>query len=285
MVLLILTSHRSDCFSLAIDCLEQHTDLGEFERILVIANALTPEHRQLAQCFVHRNTNAELIECAPRGIKTVMPAIDMALARYIGRMVVKIDEDVFVMPGWLNGLRQAYLLNKSAGCGLVSALVPNNGVGRAALHNYMCAIFPEYANSPELHSGKVGPAYGVWVWRMILEGKLNPAAATQGGHIRMQRITIKQWLSINCVLMDPEFLSLAMPFSRDVDEYLINLVLRHPQSPFFGILAPGSLAHHYSFYTQQKALDAAIPVSVVRNYLLESSITKRPIGECRSRRL
>jgi len=267
MILIILTSHRADCFALCADCLERHTDLGQFERIVVMGNALKPKHRRLAQDFVSRHANAMLNEFGPRGLEMTMPALDEVLARYPGRVVVKIDEDVFVMPGWLDGLRRVYLRNKSTGCGLVSALVPNNNVGQAALHGYLCAGWPEYARSAELHvQATQNPAYAVWLWRLFLNGKLDPADAVQRGYVREQRIV--KFLNINCILADPDFLDAALPFSRVSDENLINMVLKHPKSPFYGLLAPDSLAHHYSFRLQHREVAAAIPLNGVRRRLL-----------------
>ena len=267
MLLIILTSHRADCFALCIDCLERHTDLGEFEHVLVMGNALKPKHRRLAQGFVSRHTNATLFEFSPRGLEMTMSALDEILARYPGRVVVKIDEDVFVMSGWLEGLRRAYLRHKGTGCGLVSALVPNNNVGQAALHGYLCAGWPEYARSTELHDlATQNPAYAVWLWRMFLSGKLDPADAVQRGYVRDQRIV--KFLNINCILADPDFLDAALPFSRVSDENLINMVLTHPKTPFYGLLASDSLAHHYSFRIQQREVDAAIPLDAVRQRLL-----------------
>ena len=267
MLLIILTSHRADCFALCVDCLERHTDLGQFEWILVMGNALKPKHQRLAQGFVSRHANAMLCEFGPRGLEMTMRALDEVLARYPGRVVVKIDEDVFVMPGWLEGLRRAYLRNKSTGCGLVSALVPNNNVGQAALHGYLCVARPEYARSSELRvQATQNPAYGVWLWRMFLSGRLDPADAVQHGYVQEQRIV--KFLNINCILADPDFLAAAVPFSRVSDENLINMVLTHPKTPFYGLLAPDSLAHHYSFRMQQQEVDAAIPLDGVRRRLL-----------------
>lgn len=268
MPLLILTSHRADCFALCVDCLERHTNLGKFERILVMGNALEPEHRQLAQGFVSRHANAALVAFSPRGLETTMLALDRILARYPGRVVVKIDEDVFVMPGWLDGLYRCYRRNKGSSCGLVSALVPNNDVGQAALHDYLCAGWPEYARSTVLHGRGTSqnPAYAVWLWRKILNGELDPADAVKRGHVRPQHIT--RYLNINCILMDPDLLGTVLPFSQDYDESLINAALRYPKTPFYGLLAPDSLAHHYSFRHQQQEMDAAISLDAIRQHLL-----------------
>ena len=48
MILLVLTSHRLDCFELCVKCLEAHTDLQVFENIYVLGNELAPAHREYA---------------------------------------------------------------------------------------------------------------------------------------------------------------------------------------------------------------------------------------------
>ena len=278
MLLIILTSHRADCFALCADCLERHTDLMQFERILVMGNALEPAHRLLAQDFVARHANAELREFGPRGLKATMHALDEALALYPGRIVVKVDEDVFVMPDWLNAMRRVYLRHRASGCGVVSALAPNSDPGQAALHDYLCAAWPEYARSTVLH-GRVtshNPDYAVWLWQKILSGKLDPAYAVQRGHVRQQRIAC--YLNINCVLLDPEFLSLALPFAADYDESLINCVLKDAKTPFYGLLTPDALAHHYSFGNQQREVDAAVPLDAVRRHLLGADRSTAPVA-------
>ena len=55
MILLVLTSHRLDCFNLCIKCLEAHTDLQVFENIYVLGNELAPAHREYASAFVERH--------------------------------------------------------------------------------------------------------------------------------------------------------------------------------------------------------------------------------------
>ena len=278
MLLIVLTSHRADCFALCVDCLEQHTDLRQFERVLVMGNALDPAHRLLAQDFVARHANAELREFGPRGLKTAMHALDEVLALYPGRIVVKVDEDVFVMPGWLNAMLRVYLQHRASYCGVVSALVPNNDLGQAALHDYLCAAWPEYVRSTVLHGRATSqnPAYAVWLWQKILSGKLDPAYAVQHGHVRQQRIAC--YLNINCVLLAPQLLALALPFAAGYDESLINSVLKHPGMPFYGLLAPDALAHHYSFGNQQREVDAAVPLAAVRRHLLGTDASLTPVA-------
>ena len=65
-VLVLLTSHRLDCFLVCIRCLERYTDLGSLKHIYVVANALAPDHLAMARGFVARHPNATLVERGPR---------------------------------------------------------------------------------------------------------------------------------------------------------------------------------------------------------------------------
>ena len=271
MILLILTSHRADCFSLCLRCLEQHTDLSAFEFIYIMGNALEAEHAQLAARFAARHRNAALVAFGPRGMEPVMRAQDLVLARHKNSVVVKLDEDVFVTPGWLGGLLGAYRSHK--GCGLVSALVPNNDVGQRMLHAHFCEVFPEYAADPGLQrtATSTNSAYALWLWRNILDKRLE---FSREGWLKNLSVTrIEGYLNINCILVDPVFLDYALPFGERgvTDEFKLNAVLSTNVSPMFGLMTPESLAHHYSFRLQQEALDARIGLDAVAAWMFPES--------------
>ena len=46
-VLVLLTSHRLDCFLVCMRCLERFTDFTRLGRVYVVANALSPDHLAL----------------------------------------------------------------------------------------------------------------------------------------------------------------------------------------------------------------------------------------------
>ncbi len=278
MILMLLTSHRADCFALCVDCLERYTDLDVFERIYVLANALEPAHFALARSFAARHANAVVAGCGPRGLMPVMEAQNAVLGRHLDSVVVKLDEDVFVTEGWLEGLVHAYAVHGRTGCVLVSALVPNNTMGKLLLDENFGKACPEYAAEAALHRGRV-PAnsrYAVWLWENVLNGRLEftPERLLHGlGDSRVNR-----YLNINCILMDPRMLECALPFGRTsadsptpemvTDEYKLNVVMELPHVPFYGIVTPGSVAHHFSFGPQQRELDARFSIADIRRRLL-----------------
>ncbi len=190
MILLILTSHRLDCFDLCVKCLEAHTNLQVFEKIYVLGNELAPAHKEYASAFTERHSNAELVEFGPRGWPPLMAAQDELLKRHPRSIMVKIDEDVFVMPRWLEEMLLEYKKGQRDGCVLVSALVPNNQSGMRMLHDAYLENFPDYSTHAEtvlnLPISK-NPSYALWVWNKFLQGKLNltPEGLLKGKKVYM----------------------------------------------------------------------------------------------------
>ena len=278
MILMILTSHRADCFALCVDCLERHTDLRLFERVYVMANALEPEHFALARAFAARHGNIKLVAVNPRGLMPVMEAQNAVLGMHKDSVLVKLDEDVFVTEGWLEGLVGTYTSSGKDGCVLVSALVPNNAMGKLMLDEAFRRDCPGYADDEALHRDKVSAnsRYAVWLWEHVLDGTLRftPDALLRG--IGPQRVS--RYLNINCILADPRMLDCALPFgliatdekmpSMVTDEYKMNMVMQHETAPFYGLVTPDSLAHHFSFGPQQEALDACFSINDIRKKLL-----------------
>jgi hypothetical protein len=272
-----------DCFSLCLECLERHTDLAVFERVYVLANAPAPDHLHMAMEFAKRHANATVVGFGPRGMASVMEAQTVVLGKHPDSMVVKLDEDVFVTEGWLQGLIRVYAEHGKKGCALVSALVPNNNMGKLMLDDSLRRTFPEYAANAALHeNGAVhNPDYAVWLWRMLVEGRLDltPARLLEG----LADAPVTCYLSINCILMDPRMLECALPFGlltgnatpeMVTDEYKINAVLRMEHVPLYGVMTPRSVAHHFSFGPQQEALDKALSLEAIRDCLLHPRFTR-----------
>ena len=272
MILLVLTSHRLDCFELCVKCLEAHTDLQVFENIYVLGNELAPAHREYASAFVERHPNAELVEFGPRGWQPLMAAQDKLLKRHPGSIMVKIDEDVFVMPRWLEEMLLEYKKGQRDGCVLVSALVPNNQSGMRMLHDAYLENFPDYSSHAEtvlnLPISK-NPSYALWIWNKFLQGKLDltPAGLLKG--ISPRRIDF--YLNINCIMVNPVFLQAVLPFASSTDEALLNQGLRMG-SKIYGVVTPQAIAHHYSFGPQQELLDKHIRMSDLEPLLLNKGL-------------
>ncbi|MDR2820289.1 MAG: hypothetical protein LBB60_07160 [Desulfovibrio sp.] len=274
MILVILTSHRMDCFSLCLECLELHTSLALFERIYVMANAPAQEHWRMVRDFARRHGNAKAVYIEPRGQRYVTGAQREILKKHVDSPVVKMDEDVFVTENWLQGLVSTYKKEFPKGCGLVSALVPNNNVGRNVLDKNFRAAFPEYVKSECLQNGKIStnPRYALWLWKNFISGSMVYSRKGLLKGLQTQPLN-GRYLNINCILMSPELLGyITQVFEYTTDEDVINTFLCLEQCPLYGVVTPDSVAHHYSFEPQQKELDAHISLSDIRNRLLGDAL-------------
>ena len=275
MILLVLTSHRTDCFDICLKCLEQNTDLTVFEKIYIMANDLTPDHMQLAAAFARRHRNSVVVDFRPRGWEPLMKAQDVILSQHKRSVMVKIDEDVFVMPGWLQGLLKAYKNQTGTGCGLVSALVPNNQTGRHMLHNAFIEAFPDYAEmADDIHKIQLSQNadYALWLWKKFMAGKLDLSCNGLLKDLKPQKIDF--YLNINCILVDPVFLECVLPFGESTDECNMNFGIKG--TSYYGLVTPASIAHHYSFGPQQEVLDAHINVPDLEPLLL--GFGKNPVN-------
>lgn len=262
-VLMILTSHRRDCFALCLECLEWSTDLDQFSRIYILANDVDQEHRQVILDFKARRPRGQVAElhCAPRarGDNPCLRAMwNEVLARHRHDILVKLDEDVFVTPGWLPRLLAAFHRHADQDTLLATPLIPNNDQGRLFLDGYLRARWPEefageVARTPIFANGD----YGAWVWGKVLrEGLLE--GFRDFGHPEGAPVP---GLSINCIVFGPLLTNLIHPLLAN-DEFTINNLLE--KGGMRGWLEPSAVAHHYSFYRQQAAIDAAVRLDEVR---------------------
>lgn len=265
LVCVILTSHRRDCFWLCLRSLERHTDLRRFSTIYILANAVSPEHRDVIDAFKARHPQTIDIHCAPRGLSGCVVAMqNTVLSCHDDDMVVKLDEDVFVREGWLDGMLDAYERHREDGVSLVTPVIPNNFVGRRFLDSFLASRYGAAFN-PALRERTVheNPAYGVWIWRKILDDGLEKAIRERA--LDLPDMAFDGELNINCILFGPRMMEACLPFMHN-DEAEMNAVLESPGH--CGIMTARALVHHYSFGPQQQAIDQAIGMEAVARYCL-----------------
>ena len=265
-VLMILTSHRRDCFSLCLQCLEWFTDLDAFARIYILANDVEPAHRQVILDFKARRPGGQVVElhCAPRaqGDNPCLRAMwNEVLGQHKNDIMVKLDEDVFVTQGWLPRLLAAFHRHADDDTLLVSPLVPNNDLGRTFLDGFLRAQWPdEFAGAVAATPIYANGDYAAWIWDKVLDHDLLGRFRAHGHAPGM----FLPGLSINCIVFGPLLTNLIFPLAAN-DEFTINHLLE--RGGMRGWMEASAVAHHYSFYRQQEAVDAAVSLDAVRLHL------------------
>jgi hypothetical protein len=243
-------------------CLERHTNLSFFSRIIILANDVSVKHRNLINAFKAKHKQTIAIHYKPRGLTHATAMQNKIYAQWPHSIFVKIDEDVFVSEFWLENLLKAYENHKDDNVILFSPLIFNNWLGRHFLKGALEKLYPDEFNST-LSEGPISTnsKYGVWIWKKILFGGLEKSLKNEN---ILRNYIFKTYLNINCILFDNRLLSKIIPFS-DNDEKSINTFL--DSSDFFGLMVPSSVVHHYSFGSQQTDIDGNIPLSLIKSHL------------------
>jgi hypothetical protein len=283
-ILLLLTSHRLDCFLICIRCLERFTDLSRLKHIYIVANAVGPEHLAVARRFASRHTNVTLVERGPRGL---VPAVHAAqneiLAAHIDDVVIKIDEDLFVTPHWLEHLVDGYIDHaERPDVPLVMPLVPISPPGRHVLNRFLRVSYPSERHmycGPPIEENWV---YHRWIWEKLLHENLAEVylrdAPAKYGYVG--------YLTINCVIFDKRIMRRVLPFPTvrtagqpTTDEKAFNQALAAGKMKV-AVLGK-SLAHHYSFSRCEEYLRSHVPLDEVWRYM--QGIADVPVASRRSR--
>lgn len=248
-VLMLVTSHRMDCLLLCLKCLELYTDLTRFQKIYVLANDVSGEHAVIIKAFQHRHRNVIDIHLTPRGWAPAVVAMEnFIMARHPGEVFVKLEEDVFVTPGWLEKLLAAYKLHLgSPRVAAVVPVLPATRTGRQVLARLLRRHYPrERQRLPDLLVEK-NALYHRLVWDKVLSDDL----AGKYADLEKPRYYYLSHASNNLVLWGPRLTGLMAPMGlRPVpgvdrpDEFALNTVLR--TRDMRAVVATSALVHHYS---------------------------------------
>jgi len=270
--LMILTSHRGDCFDLCLWCLERFTDLNRFSAVYVVDNEVESEHRRSIEEFVSGRANAVHVRRGPRGlVPAVMEAQNEILTRHANEGVVKIDEDVFVGPHWLDHLLAAHeQTRRDPGVLLVGCPTPVSATGRLCLAPFHRSRFAQIARQGAHSQVFDDPDYHRLVWEAVLDGGyLDKYAEFPHG-----RYFFAPSLIIHCVLYDRKAVDAIGPFpTRNVggapvtDELAVNMALRRTGAS--AVLPSAALAHHYSHARCLESMLAAVPPERIARWMRE----------------
>jgi hypothetical protein len=271
-VLVLLTSHRLDCLLLCLRSLERFTSLARFKNIYVVANAVSQDHAAILNNFRNKNANVEVIHCSPRGLMPAVNTVQNAiLAEHAQDVVVKLDEDVFVTPHWLEHMLDAYRVHMSQErYPIVSAMCPVSPPGRFALNRFLKTAYPAERSMFEGEVVEENWVYHRWMWQKVVGEDLVKAFLKSSP----PPFFYPGFATINCVMFDSRLIQTILPLPTEKrpgqpnsDEEAINRTLR--AQGWKAVVVSRAVAHHYSFAKCEKYLRAHVPLDLVWEYLQE----------------
>lgn len=272
-ILVMYTSSRFDCFWLATRCLELHTDLDRFERIYIIANDVSHFHMQLVRKFCERHPNAQMNFCTPRGlVPAVMDEMNDIMELHQSDVIVKMDEDVFVTPGWLDRLLTTHESHRNDPNVLLSAtLCPISLNGKRELDPLLEREFPLVSRIVNSYRKPLAENwyYHRHIWKLTLENRLIEKYIDQLDRNYLYHDSIV----INCIAFDSRLMDKVSPFPNRlsasgmacVDECAINEAL-HANGATCAIDAR-NVVHHYSHWGSETKLRKHVALADVSMHL------------------
>ena len=96
-VLMILTSHRLDCFQLNMEMLKAKGNLAQFDKVVLMLNGVVGNHLDFVNRFMEDNPDISWDTIAgPRGKGPRGGPANQCVERYPDSLYFKIDEDVYM---------------------------------------------------------------------------------------------------------------------------------------------------------------------------------------------
>jgi len=248
-ILMLLTSHRLDCFLLCVKCLELYTDLSRFKKIYVVANDVSDEHAVIIKSFQKRHPGIIDVHCTPRGlIPAVVSMENFIMARHMGDPIVRLSEDVFVTPHWLDHLISTYKLHrKHDSVPLASCLPPVSRTGRQVMDRVLRLHYPEERKRLPHVPMEMNSVYHRFIWEKVLHDGLveKYLQLERPKHVYLGHI------SADCIMFDERLAEAITPIPLKVpdgvtrvDEFHINGHLRTTGRR--AAVATDAVVHHFS---------------------------------------
>jgi hypothetical protein len=268
-ILMLLTSHRLDCFLVCVRCLERFTDLGRFAHVYVLAEVTGPEHLALARHFAARHGNVTVLHLPPGEARDTGTAQHELYLRHIDDVIIKLDEDIFVTPHWLEHLLDGYLEHLGrADAPLVTPLVPVSPAGRHMLGHFLRVAYPSERHMFAGPSVEENWVYHRWIWEKLLYENLADVYLRDDP----RKYGYVGQASANCMILDRRVLERVLPLplppratGGNADDLAINALLR---SGDMKVAVLGrSLAHHYSYAGCEEYLRSHVPLDRVWRFL------------------
>ena len=285
-ILMILTSHRLDCFKLCMDMLIHGGSIRRFDHVVLLLNGVEGKHLRYVQRLMAAHPDIPWDTIAgPRGRGWHISNLQNdCVRRYPDSLYFKIDEDTFVSSDWDLLLAEAHEAHQNRpDLSLVTATIPNNGLGCWQLLN----LFPEIRNEfMKLKYASHTPAADgpVWFYPHLAEWIIRKFLNLDEANRRVRAATTDRWIpfharfSINCICYDYRHWQ-EIGGVQEKDE--VGWGEWITQNRKLVVLATQAVVHHYTFFNQQDWLDRSSLLEDLRSSNLPTSLWDRTFFGCR----
>lgn len=276
-VLMILTSHRLDCFRLCMDMLIRGGSIRRFDTVALLLNGVVGRHRRYVERLVRDNPGVpwDLIS-GPRGKGWCISNLqNECVRRHPGALYFKIDEDVFVSRDWDLKLAETHARHAAdPDLALVSATIPNNGLGAWILLGAFPDLREEFLRLP--HARWEAAASGcVWFYPHLADWMIRRFLSLDDANERMRRAAAERWVpfhdrfSINCICYDYRHWT-ELGGVREHDEVDWGAWIRENRK--LVVFDAHAVCHHYTFFNQQDWLDRSSLLEDIRRANLPGTL-------------
>lgn len=291
-ILMILTSHRLDCFQLCIDMLVGGGSAYRFDRVVIMCSGVKGRHLGYVQSLPDRHPNIKwdfIFGVRGRG-KPISNMQNDCVRKYPNALYFKLDEDTFVSRDWDVMMEHAYARFKDdPALSLLTAVVTNNQRGAYHLLNAFPELGDEFKRTfkQPIVADRMGP---VWIlpqcasfmirnFLNLDDGNRRLREANRRSEVRSLRsesgdqnseaenkmpetysvqlaachlLTFSHPFSINCICYDFRHWQEIGGVPEEDENGWGKWIPEHKK---FIVLVADALVHHYSFFVQQAWLD------------------------------
>ena len=259
-ILMILTSHRLDCFRLCMDMLIHGGSIRRFDRVVLLLNGVRGRHLRYVRHLLAAHPDIPWDTIAgPRGRGWFISNLqNECICRYPDALYFKLDEDTFVSADWDQVLLEAHEAHRNRpDLALVTATIPNNGLGCWQLLNLFPDLRAEYLRLPHAvhHPSASGP---VWFYPHLAEWMIRKFLNLDDANRRVRAVVSQPWVpfherfSINCICYDyRHWREIGGVQEQDEVGWGKWITDNHK----LVVLAARAVVHHYTFFNQQDWLD------------------------------
>lgn len=279
-ILMILTSHRLDCFRLCMDMLRQGGSIYRFDRVVLLLNGVRGRHAAYVRRLLQHDPQIPWDTVAgPRGRgKRISDLQNECVRRHPDGLYFKIDEDTFVSADWDQVLAEAYWAHRDRpDLALITATIPNNALGAWHLLNIFPDLRREFLRLPQAaHTPQAdGP---IWFYPHLAEWMIRQFLNLREANERVRRQSREKWIpfherfSINCICYDYRHWQEIGGVPEHDEVGWGQWIADHHK---LVVLAAHALVHHYTFFNQQDWLDRSSLLEDLRAANLTPNIWQR----------